>query len=122
MELDLPAASIWTERKGGGIEHDEIEALAVAIEIGEGFKGIASDEAVGLGGELVEGKVLFAASEGFFGKVNADGLSSGGGRDDAEATGVSKGVEQAFGAEGLDFGAIVALIEKKAMAVASGEV
>lgn len=75
-----------------------------------------------LSGELIEGKVLFAARDGFFGEIHADGLSSGNGRDDAEATGISEGVEKALRAQGLDFGAIVALIKEESVAVAGGEI
>ena len=98
VELDLPAAAVVAVGEGGGIEHDHVEALAFAIEVGQCVEGVGGEETMAGGGEVVEGEVLFAASEGFFGEIDVDGFGAGEGGGDAETAGVGEGVEKAFGA------------------------
>ncbi len=74
------------------------------------------------GGEVVEGEVLFATVEGFSGEVDAGGFSAFEGGGDGETAGVGEGVQEAFGAKGAEFGAVGALVEEEAVAVAGGDV
>ena len=130
----LKLATFVAARESGGIEDDEIERFAVASESGEDGEDIIGIKAVAFfsvgeerfegigGGDGVDGPIFLASGEGFFGEIDADGFGAGEGGDEGKGAGIGEGIEEAFGGEFADEGAIGALIDEEARGVACGEI
>ncbi len=122
FEAEEGAVGIAAE--SGRVEHDAVEGEAFFGEAAEPVEGVAAAEEVGVGVEGVEGEIAAPPVEVGSGEVDAGGVGAEGGGGDAEGAGVGEEVEEAVsGAEALgEGGALGALVEKEALAVAGGEV
>ena len=93
MVLHLESAAFVTAGERRWIKDDAVEPLVSAFEAREHVHHIVGIEAMGLGGEAVQGEVCFSSVEGFSGEVDATGFCTGAGGRDREGAGVGEEVQ-----------------------------
>ena len=109
--------------EAGGVEDDAVEAPLLFGEALEPVEGVALDEVVLFGIDLVEAHVVAGPVEAGLGEIEGGGGGAGRGGGDGEGPGVGEGVED--GVTGFaplaDALAVVALVEEDALGVAGLE-